>query len=74
MSASPRPGTTVPDRRGRTDLHLTGRDLDRNPRVRVDDVELLAAGWHVLRATTFHYRGDDGRWVAQTREIGRAHV
>lgn len=62
------PGTTVPDHRGRTGLHLTGRDLDRNPRVRVDDVELLAAGWHVLRATTFRYRGDDGEWVTQTRE------
>lgn len=62
------PGTTVPDHRGRTGLHLTGRDLDRNPRVRVDDVELLAAGWHVLRATTFRYRVDDGEWVTQTRE------
>lgn len=62
------PGTTVPDHRGRTGLHLTGRDLDRNPRVRIDDVELLAAGWHVLRATTFRYRGDDGVWVTQTRE------
>ncbi len=40
-------------------------DLDRNPRVRVDDVRLLAAGWHVLRATTFRYRGDDGEWVTQ---------
>jgi nudix-type nucleoside diphosphatase (YffH/AdpP family) len=68
MSDSPRPGTTVPDHRGRTGLHLTGRDLDRNPRVRVDHVELLAAGWHVLRATTFRYRGDDGEWITQTRE------
>lgn len=63
-----RPGTTSPDHRGRTGLHLTGRDLDRNPRVRVDDVDLLAAGWHVLRATTFRYRGDDGTWTTQTRE------
>lgn len=63
-----RPGTTVPDHRGRTGLHLTGRDLARNPRVRVDDVDLLAAGWHVLRATTFRYRGDDGTWTTQTRE------
>jgi nudix-type nucleoside diphosphatase (YffH/AdpP family) len=62
------PGTTVPDHRGRTGLHLTGRDLDRNPRVEVTGVELLAAGWHVLRATTFRYRGDDGEWVTQTRE------
>ncbi len=64
----PRPGTTVPDHRGRTDLHLTGLDLDRNPRVIVEDVDLLAAGWHVLRATTFRYRGDDGEWRTQKRE------
>ncbi|BAJ75586.1 NTP pyrophosphohydrolase including oxidative damage repair enzyme [Microbacterium testaceum StLB037] len=63
-----RPGTTVPDHRGRTGLHLTGLDLDRNPRVIVEDVDLLAAGWHVLRATTFRYRNDDGEWVTQTRE------
>jgi len=64
----PRPGTTVPDHRGRTGLHLTGLDLDRNPRVIVESVDLLAAGWHVLRATTFRYRNDDGEWVTQTRE------
>ncbi len=69
MSTSPDlPGTTVPDHRGRTGLHLTGRELDRNPRVEVTDVELLAAGWHVLRATTFRYRGDDGEWTTQKRE------
>lgn len=68
MTTTPRPGTTVPDHRGRTGLHLTGRDLDRNPRVEVTDVELLAAGWHVLRATTFRYRGDDGSWATQKRE------
>ncbi len=69
MTNSPsRPGTDIPDHRGRTGLDRTGRDLDRNPRVIVDDVELLAAGWHVLRATTFRYRGDDGEWVTQKRE------
>ncbi|MDF2992929.1 MAG: pyrophosphohydrolase including oxidative damage repair enzyme [Microbacterium sp.] len=68
MTDSPPPGTTVPDHRGRTGLHLTGRDLDRNPRVQVADVEVLAAGWHVLRTTTFRYRSDDGEWVTQTRE------
>lgn len=62
------PGTTVPDHRGRTGLDQTGRGLDRNPRVEVTDVRLLAAGWHVLRATTFRYRGDDGEWSTQTRE------
>lgn len=66
--STPTPGTTVPDHRGRTGLHLTGRDLDRNPRVEVTGVELLATGWHVLRATTLRYRGDDGEWVTQTRE------
>ena len=63
-----RPGTTVPDHRGRTGLHLTGLALDRNPRVEVTDVDLLAADWHVLRATTFRYRGDDGEWTTLTRE------
>ncbi|WP_295842436.1 NUDIX domain-containing protein [uncultured Microbacterium sp.] len=63
-----RPGTTVPDHRGRSGLHLTGLALDRNPRVEVTDVDLLAAGWHVLRATTFRYRGDDGEWTTLTRE------
>jgi nudix-type nucleoside diphosphatase (YffH/AdpP family) len=63
-----RPGTTVPDHRGRTGLHLIGLDLDRNPRVVVESVDLLAAEWHVLRATTFRYRNDDGEWVTQTRE------
>jgi nudix-type nucleoside diphosphatase (YffH/AdpP family) len=62
------PGTDVPDQRGRTGLHLTGRDLDRNPDVRVTDVELLAAGWHVLRRTTLEYRTPDGTWETQQRE------
>ncbi len=70
MSDEPvlRPGARIPDGRGRTGLHLTGRDLDRNPRVRVTDVELLAAGWHVLRRTTLEYLGDDGTWTSQQRE------
>ncbi|WP_222928344.1 NUDIX domain-containing protein [Cellulomonas telluris] len=62
------PGTRVPDHRGRTDLDRTGLDLTRNPRVRVVAVELLAAAWHVLRRTTFDYRGTDGRWTRQQRE------
>jgi nudix-type nucleoside diphosphatase (YffH/AdpP family) len=62
------PGVDVPDHRGRTGLDRAGRDLDRNPRVRVTDVELLAAGWHVLRRTTFDYRRDDGRWTTEQRE------
>jgi nudix-type nucleoside diphosphatase (YffH/AdpP family) len=70
MSASSlgRPGADIPDARGRTGLHLTGLDLDRNPRVRVTDVELVASAWHVLRTTTLEYLGDDGEWVTQHRE------
>jgi nudix-type nucleoside diphosphatase (YffH/AdpP family) len=62
------PGVDIPDHRGRTGLDRAGRDLDRNPRVRVTDVELLAAGWHVLRRTTFDYRHGDGRWTTEQRE------
>ena len=59
------PGVDVPDRRGRTGLDQAGRDLTRNPDVRVRDVELLASGWHVLRRTTFEYRHADGRWTTR---------
>jgi nudix-type nucleoside diphosphatase (YffH/AdpP family) len=62
------PGTDVPDSRGRTGLDKTGLDLDRNPRVRVREVQLLASAWHVLRRTTLDYQADDGTWAAQTRE------
>jgi len=58
----------VPDHRGRTGLDRTGLDLTGNPDVRVIDVELLAAGWHVLRRTTIEYRGADGVWSRQQRE------
>lgn len=63
-----RPGIDIPDHRGRTGLDRTGRDLDRNPDVRVTDVELLAAAWHVLRRTTLEYRGPSGEWETQQRE------
>jgi nudix-type nucleoside diphosphatase (YffH/AdpP family) len=62
------PGIDVPDARGRTGLDLAGRDLAGNPDVVVRDVELLAAGWHVLRRTTFDYRHGDGRWTTEQRE------
>jgi len=58
----------VPDHRGRTGLDRTGLGLTGNPDVRVIDVELLAAGWHVLRRTTIEYRGADGVWSRQQRE------
>ncbi|MFF7813433.1 NUDIX domain-containing protein [Streptomyces sp. NPDC007945] len=63
-----RPGVDVPDHRERTGLHLAGRELDRNPDVRIRDVELTSQGWHVLRRTTFDLRRRDGRWVTQQRE------
>ncbi|MCX4553124.1 NUDIX domain-containing protein [Streptomyces sp. NBC_01387] len=62
------PGVDTPDHRGRTGLHLAGRDLGRNPDVRIRDVELTSQGWHVLRRTTFDYRRRDGRWETQQRE------
>jgi nudix-type nucleoside diphosphatase (YffH/AdpP family) len=63
-----RPGIDVPDHRGRTGLDRTGRSLDRNPDVRVTDVELVAAAWHVLRRTTLEYRTPSGKWETQQRE------
>ncbi|UAJ79614.1 NUDIX domain-containing protein [Leifsonia sp. ZF2019] len=63
-----RPGHDLPDGRGRTGLQQTGRDLAANPDVRVRDVEVTSDGWHVLRRTTFDYRGRDGSWTTQSRE------
>lgn len=62
------PGLDVPDAHGRTGLDRAGRDLTGNPDVVVRDVELLAAGWHVLRRTTYDYRDSRGRWSTQQRE------
>jgi nudix-type nucleoside diphosphatase (YffH/AdpP family) len=63
-----RPGIEIPDHRGRVGLDRAGRTLDRNRSVRIVDVELLACGWHVLRATTFDFRHPDGRWSRERRE------
>lgn len=63
-----RPGIDRPDHRGRTGLDQIGRDLTGNPAVDVLDVELLAAGWHVLRRTTFSYLHRDGRRTTEQRE------
>jgi nudix-type nucleoside diphosphatase (YffH/AdpP family) len=62
------PGLDRPDARGRTGLDQTGRNLTGNPRVIVRDVELLAAGWHVLRRTTFDFQHADGHWTTEQRE------
>ncbi|MFD4029548.1 NUDIX domain-containing protein [Streptomyces sp. NPDC058637] len=61
-------GLDTPDRRGRTGLDLHGRDLTGNPRVRVQDVEVLSCDWYVLRRTTFDYRHSDGHWSREQRE------
>ena len=62
------PGIDVPDHRGRTGLDEVGRGLHGNPDVVVQDVEVLAAAWHVLRRTTFDYRHADGTWSREQRE------
>jgi len=67
-SPSSSPGVHVPDARGRTGLDRAGRDLTGNPDVRVRDVEVLAAAWHVLRRTTLEVRSRDGSWHTQQRE------
>ena len=61
-------GIDEPDARGRTGLHLTGRDLAGNANVVVRDVTLLSANWYVLRSTTFDYRHRSGRWSTERRE------
>jgi nudix-type nucleoside diphosphatase (YffH/AdpP family) len=66
--ASGRPGEGIPDARGRIGLDRVGRDLDRNPNVVVENVEVVSDGWHVLRRTTLAYRRRDGRWTTQQRE------
>jgi nudix-type nucleoside diphosphatase (YffH/AdpP family) len=45
-----------------------GLELTGNPRVRVREVEVLASARHVLRRTTYDYRGSDGSWTRQQRE------
>ncbi len=61
-------GADEPDARGRRDLHLTGLGLDRNPDVVIDEVELVASAWHVLRRTTYRERDAAGEWVRKTAE------
>ncbi|TFC29305.1 NUDIX domain-containing protein [Cryobacterium sp. MDB1-18-2] len=63
-----RPGEDTPDGRGRTGLDRVGADLHGNPDVTVDRVEVTSDGWHVLRRTTFRYRGRNGKQTSQQRE------
>jgi nudix-type nucleoside diphosphatase (YffH/AdpP family) len=65
---APAGANDIPDHRGRTGLALTGRDLTGNPGVRVTEVEVLAAAWHVLRKTTFEFQHADGHWSTEQRE------
>lgn len=60
-------GADEPDHRGRTGLHLTGLALDRNPDVVVEEVDLVAAAWHVLRRTRYRIRTADG-WETRHAE------
>jgi len=60
--------TSTTDLQTRTDLDRAGRELTGNPDVRVRDVQVLAADWHVLRRTTLEVRGRDGTWRTQQRE------
>lgn len=62
------PGVDVPDARGRTGLDRAGLGLERNPRVVVRDVRLVASSWHVTRATTLDVQAADGMWSTQVRE------
>jgi nudix-type nucleoside diphosphatase (YffH/AdpP family) len=61
-------GADEPDHRGRTGLHLTGLGLARTPDIEIDEVDLLAAGWHVLRRTRFRERDAAGTWIAKVAE------
>jgi nudix-type nucleoside diphosphatase (YffH/AdpP family) len=61
-------GEDEPDHRGRSGLHLTGRDLAGNPDIRILDVELVATAWHVLRRTSYEQRDAGGVWVRKTAE------
>ncbi|WP_426520403.1 NUDIX domain-containing protein [Diaminobutyricibacter sp. McL0618] len=61
-------GVDEPDDRGRMHLDRTGLDLDRNPRVVVTDVRLLASDWHILRTSTIEYQHADGHWSTERRE------
>jgi nudix-type nucleoside diphosphatase (YffH/AdpP family) len=44
-------------------------DPQRNPRVRVREVEVLSDSWYTLRCVTFDFQGRDGQWTMQRREV-----
>jgi len=44
-------------------------DPKTNPRVRLRKEKLLSDAWYLLRSFTFDYRGSDGEWTEQRREV-----
>ena len=44
-------------------------DPQTNPRVRLRAEKLLSDAWYLLRSFTFDYRGTDGAWTEQRREV-----
>ncbi len=44
-------------------------DPQTNPRVRLRAEKLLSDAWYLLRSFTFDYRGSDGSWSEQRREV-----
>jgi nudix-type nucleoside diphosphatase (YffH/AdpP family) len=43
-------------------------DPQRNPRVRLEKLEVLSDSWYTLRRATFEIQGRDGEWTTQQRE------
>src|ERR1700712_4188630 len=44
-------------------------DPGTNPRVRMRAEKLLSNAWYLLRSFTFDYKGSDGEWTEQRREV-----
>ena len=44
-------------------------DPQSNPRVRLRELSVLSNAWYLLRWAVFDYRGSDGTWTEQKREV-----
>ena len=44
-------------------------DPQSNPRVRLRELSVLSHAWYLLRWAVFDYRGSDGTWTEQKREV-----
>jgi nudix-type nucleoside diphosphatase (YffH/AdpP family) len=44
-------------------------DPQRNPRVRLRELQVLSDSWYTLRRATFDIQGRDGTWTTQHREV-----